>query len=100
VILAHIGGVPVEETAAALAPLGLSLVLMLRRTVWSGIHVEHEGDTWRVVVEGVLTFLSVPRLSKVLGTIPGGVPVRLAVGFGSVWVNDDNGRVLRIRPQR
>jgi hypothetical protein len=30
----------------------------------------------------------------------GGNPVRLAVGFGSVWVNDDNGRVLRIQPQR
>jgi streptogramin lyase len=29
----------------------------------------------------------------------GGTPVRLAVGFGSVWVNDDNGRVLRIQPQ-
>jgi len=27
-----------------------------------------------------------------------GVPVRLAVGFGSIWVNDDNGRVLRIQP--
>ena len=25
-------------------------------------------------------------------------PVRLGVGFGSIWVNDDNGRVLRIRP--
>ena len=25
-------------------------------------------------------------------------PVRLGVGFGSIWVNDDNGRVLRIQP--
>jgi hypothetical protein len=30
----------------------------------------------------------------------GGYPVRLAIGFGSVWVRDDTGRVLRIRPQR
>jgi len=29
-----------------------------------------------------------------------GLPVRLGVGFGSVWVNDDFGRVLRIKPQR
>jgi YVTN family beta-propeller protein len=29
----------------------------------------------------------------------GGFPVRLGVGFGSVWVNDDKGRVLRIQPQ-
>jgi virginiamycin B lyase len=30
----------------------------------------------------------------------GGVPVRLAVAFGSVWVEDDNGRVLRLQPLR
>ena len=30
----------------------------------------------------------------------GGLPIRLGVGFGSVWVRDDSGRVLRIRPQR
>ena len=30
----------------------------------------------------------------------GGEPERVGVGFGSVWVNDDFGRVLRIRPQR
>jgi YVTN family beta-propeller protein len=29
-----------------------------------------------------------------------GLPVRLGVGFGSIWVNDDFGRVLRIKPQR
>jgi DNA-binding beta-propeller fold protein YncE len=27
----------------------------------------------------------------------GGTPVRLAVGFGSIWVNDDQGRVLRVK---
>jgi carbonic anhydrase len=44
--------------------------MMLHRTVWSGIHAERDGENWRVVVEGALTFLSVPRLSKVLATIP------------------------------
>ena len=29
-----------------------------------------------------------------------GLPVRLSAGFGSIWVNDDYGRVLRIKPQR
>jgi virginiamycin B lyase len=29
-----------------------------------------------------------------------GLPVRLGVGFGSIWVNDDYGRVLRIKPLR
>ena len=28
----------------------------------------------------------------------GGTPVRLVTGFGSVWVNDDEGHVLRIDP--
>ncbi|MEV7094744.1 bifunctional SulP family inorganic anion transporter/carbonic anhydrase [Amycolatopsis sp. NPDC051045] len=78
VYLLTLGGVVVFDLlTGVLAGIGLALVLMLRRTVWSGIHVEREGDDWRVVVEGVLTFLSVPRLSKVLGNIPGGVTVRL-----------------------
>jgi YVTN family beta-propeller protein len=29
-----------------------------------------------------------------------GLPVRLGDGFGSVWVNDDFGRVLRVKPER
>ncbi|MEV6623682.1 bifunctional SulP family inorganic anion transporter/carbonic anhydrase [Amycolatopsis sp. NPDC051106] len=78
VYLLTLGGVVVFDLlTGVLAGIGLSLVLMLRRTLWSGIHVEAEGDSRRVVVEGVLTFLSVPRLSKVLGAIPAGVPVRL-----------------------
>ncbi|MEU5263692.1 bifunctional SulP family inorganic anion transporter/carbonic anhydrase [Amycolatopsis sp. NPDC021455] len=78
VYLLTLGGVVVFDLlTGVLAGIALAVVLMLRRTVWSGIHVEREGDDWRVVVEGVLTFLSVPRLSKVLGSIPGGVTVRL-----------------------
>src|SRR3954469_13934340 len=78
VYLLTLGGVVVFDLlTGVLAGIGLSLVLMLKRTLWSGIHVEAEGDSRRVVVEGVLTFLSVPRLSKVLGAIPAGVPVRL-----------------------
>ena len=41
-----------------------------------------------------------PRTGQVVARVHvGGYPVRLGVGFGSVWVNDDKGRVLRIRPQ-
>jgi hypothetical protein len=29
-----------------------------------------------------------------------GLPVLLGIGVRSVWVNDDFGRVLRIKPQR
>jgi carbonic anhydrase len=76
-LLTLAGVVVFDLLTGVLAGIGLSLVLMLRRTLWSGIHVETEGENWRVVVEGVLTFLSVPRLSKILGAIPAGVPVRL-----------------------
>ncbi len=76
-LLTLAGVVVFDLLTGVLAGIGLSLVLMLRRTLWSGIHVEREGDTWRVVVEGVLTFLSVPRLSKVMGTVPAGAAVRL-----------------------
>jgi carbonic anhydrase len=76
-LLTLAGVVVFDLLTGVLAGIGLALVLMLRRTVWSGIHVERENDAWRVVVEGVLTFVSVPRLSKVLGGIPAGVPVRL-----------------------
>ncbi|MFI5587226.1 SulP family inorganic anion transporter [Amycolatopsis sp. NPDC051758] len=76
-LLTLAGVVVFDLLTGVLAGIGLALVLMLRRTLWSGIHVETEGDNWRVVVEGVLTFLSVPRLSKILGAIPAGVPVRL-----------------------
>ena len=41
-----------------------------------------------------------PRTGQVEARLHvGGWPVRLGVGFGSVWVNDDKGRVLRIQPQ-
>jgi virginiamycin B lyase len=40
-----------------------------------------------------------PRTGQVVARLHvGGWPVRLGAGFGSIWVNDDKGRVLRIRP--
>ncbi|MGQ0774976.1 MAG: SulP family inorganic anion transporter [Pseudonocardiales bacterium] len=70
--------------------LGLSLLLVLRRVVWSVVHAqrvqpasEQEPACWRVVVEGTLSFLSVPRLTRVLAQVPAGshVVVELAVDF-------------------
>ena len=70
--------------------LGLSLLLVLRRVVWSVVHAQpvrpaSDGGPacWRVVVEGTLSFLSVPRLSRVLAHVPAGsyVVVELAVDF-------------------
>jgi carbonic anhydrase len=65
-----LGVAALDLLTGVLLGIALSLAMMLRRTVWSGIHAERDGEDWRVVIEGALTFLSVPRLSKVLATIP------------------------------
>jgi YVTN family beta-propeller protein len=57
------------------------------------------GSVWVAVIDSA----NVDRIDPVTGRLAsrlhvGGTPVRLAVGFGSVWINDDNGRVLRIQP--
>lgn len=64
------GVVLVDLLSGVLIGIGLSVLLMLHRTMWSGVHAEGEGDTRRVVIEGALTFLSVPRLSAVLNGLP------------------------------
>lgn len=70
--------------------LGLSLLMVLRRVVWSGIHAQpirsgrqDAPACWRVVVEGTLSFLSIPHLSRVLAQLPRGshVMVELVVDF-------------------
>ncbi|WP_216217547.1 bifunctional SulP family inorganic anion transporter/carbonic anhydrase [Amycolatopsis aidingensis] len=71
------GVVFVDLLSGVLIGVALSVFMMLRRTIWSGIHVEQDGGQYRVVIEGALTFLSVPRLSKVLGTVPQGSAVTL-----------------------
>jgi carbonic anhydrase len=65
-----LGVVTLDLLTGVLLGIGISLAMMLRRTVWSGIHAEPDGEDWRVVIEGALTFLSVPRLTKVLASIP------------------------------
>ncbi|SDZ11279.1 carbonic anhydrase [Amycolatopsis xylanica] len=71
------GAVGVNLLTGVALGIALSLAMMLRRTIWSGVHVERDGGQWRVVIEGALTFLSVPRLTKVLATIPPDAPVTL-----------------------
>ncbi|MFN2497037.1 MAG: SulP family inorganic anion transporter [Pseudonocardiaceae bacterium] len=53
--------------------LALSVLLMIRRVVRTAVRAEESGPgQWRVVVEGTLSFLSLPRLSRVLASVPGG----------------------------
>jgi carbonic anhydrase len=69
------------------AGVALSLVLMARRVMRTQVRVEPTPDAashhWRVVAEGTLSFLSVPRLSRLLAEIPAGsvVALHLVVDF-------------------
>jgi YVTN family beta-propeller protein len=57
------------------------------------------GSLWVAVFETGDVDRIDPRTGQVVARLHvGGWPVRLGAGFGSVWVNDDKGRVLRIQP--
>ena len=57
------------------------------------------GSVWAAVIDSGNLDQIDPRTGRLIARLHlGGTPVRLGVGFGSIWVNDDNGRVLRIRP--
>ena len=57
----------------------VALLFALHRALHAPVHVVPSTGTtpWRVVVEGTLTFLSLPRLARQLATIPIGSRVRL-----------------------
>lgn len=75
---ATLGGVVVLDLMKGVF-LGLvvAVILMVRRTMWSGIQADEKGDGWHVVLKGTLSFLSTPRLSLVLNKIPAGKVVHL-----------------------
>lgn len=84
------GVVVLNLLEGVLIGLGLSLLLVLRRVVWSGVYAQQVRPglddapaCWRVVVEGTLSFLSIPRLSRVLAQVPRGstVVVEMVVDF-------------------
>ena len=72
-----LGVVGIDLMYGVLLGMGVAALLTLRRLLWSGIRAERDGDGWRIVVEGALSALSIPRLSSVLGTIPAGSRVTL-----------------------
>jgi streptogramin lyase len=58
------------------------------------------GSLWVAALDSANVERIDPHTGRLVARLHvGGTPVRLAVGFGSVWVNDDNGRVLRIQPR-
>ncbi|MFC5062392.1 SulP family inorganic anion transporter [Actinomycetospora atypica] len=84
-VVTILGVVFVDLLTGVLVGLGLALLMVLRRVVWASIEVQapradetgpwRKGETWHVVVEGALCFLSVPRLSRRLARIPEGADV-------------------------
>jgi MFS superfamily sulfate permease-like transporter len=65
----------------------IGLVLAIAMTGWRVIRAKVEaisdGDEWRVTIEGACTFLSLPRLTRVLGTVPqrASVTLHIAVSY-------------------
>jgi MFS superfamily sulfate permease-like transporter len=61
--------------------IGLLLAVGLTgwRVIRAKIAAEQDGDHWRVVVEGACTFLSLPRLTGVLASIPAGTAVTVEI---------------------
>jgi YVTN family beta-propeller protein len=57
------------------------------------------GSVWTAVIDSADLDRIDPSTGRLIARLHvGGTPVRLGVGFGSIWVNDDSGRVLRIQP--
>lgn len=66
--------------------IAVTLIVVLWRVVRASVHAEpidEEHHEWRLTLEGALSFLSLPRLSRVLASIPRGsrVTVEITVDF-------------------
>jgi carbonic anhydrase len=61
--------------------IGLAVAIALTgwRVIRATVEAEQVGDEWRVVVEGACTFLALPRLTRVLASIPAGTTVTLDI---------------------
>ncbi|MDQ0677128.1 carbonic anhydrase [Arthrobacter pascens] len=84
----------VNLLAGVLTGLLLAVGLVLWRVARASIHAEalatEDGERWRVVIDGSCSFLSLPRLSTVLASVPAGshVTVELEVDFLDHPVHD------------
>ena len=50
--------------------LGVAIVLTGWRVLRARVEAKPVGDEWRIVVEGACTFLTLPRLTRVLSSVP------------------------------
>lgn len=86
VYLATVAGVVFINLLVGVA-IGLALSILL--TVWRVAHARIEiaaldDGRWRVAIAGSCTFLSLPRLHRVLDLVPAGAPVTLAMSVNYV----------------
>ncbi|MCV7284963.1 bifunctional SulP family inorganic anion transporter/carbonic anhydrase [Mycolicibacterium wolinskyi] len=83
-VVTVLGVVFLNLLEGVLIGLALAIALTVWRVVRAKIHAEPVSEnTWRVVVEGSCTFLSLPKLTSALATVPTGanVTVELCVDF-------------------
>jgi carbonic anhydrase len=59
--------------------LGLAIALTGWRVIRARVDAKPVGDEWCVIVEGTCTFLSLPRLTRVLTSIPSGTTVTVTI---------------------
>jgi MFS superfamily sulfate permease-like transporter len=60
--------------------LALAIVFTGWRVIRAGVEARQEGDHWQVLIEGAAcTFLALPRLTRVLSSIPPGASVKVTV---------------------
>ena len=67
----------------------IGLLLAIALTGWRVIRAKVEatstGDEWRVVVEGACTFLALPRLTRVLASVPS-APTSPCTSWPTTWI--------------
>ncbi len=76
-VVTLVGVVTLDLLQGVVLGMATALGLVGRRVLWSNIHLIRSGETWRVDVEGTLSFLSLPRLARVLGRVPTGASVSI-----------------------
>jgi carbonic anhydrase len=61
--------------------IGLALAIALTgwRVIRARVEAQPAGEEWRVVVEGACTFLALPRLTRVLASVPAGTTVTVNI---------------------
>ena len=57
--------------------IGLALAIAMTgwRVIRAKVRSHARGDEWRVIIEGACTFLALPRLTRVLASVPEGATV-------------------------